>query len=338
MNSNKAQPRAPSAQDSTTPKQEKARPQSQRRDTGLPPLPPSRDSRLKRPIVAKRSGGPRTAEGRARSALNAIKHGGYVTEKGLALDFQATHSELISRLNPTGTVEEGVVHQLAIEIFRLTTLGKLEVERVQSAALFEVNLRELAQSLDYPWLDSHPHDLRDPPEPKVLRARLLGFLDAQLNSLRSQCASSPSQSDAQTIETLELACADLRARQSDDASQLYECADDEYAHEPAYLDELDRLMHVLASGHDLMSQGMGLPADVQPVVDYWLFRNQHRIQATRREMQVEQMILILTNENVRRARGHAMRHLDDCVRLLGLLQGKPVELGSVHARKRLRSP
>jgi hypothetical protein len=292
-----------------------------------------RDSRLKRPIVPKRSGGPRTAEGRARSSLNAIKHGGYVTAKSAALDFHDTHSELITRLNPKGAVEESVVHQLAIEIFRLTVLGKLEVERVQAAALFEVNLRELAQALGYPWIESHPHDLRDPPEPKVLRERLLRFLARHLSSLRSQCGTSHSESDSQTIELIELACADLRAQQED--GDLYEYADVEHASGPDYLEELDKHMHLLASGHSLLSQPMGLPTDTQPLVDYWLFRNRHRIEAARREMQVEQMILILTNENVRRARGHAMRHLDDCLRLLGLLQGKPVELGSVNARKRL---
>jgi hypothetical protein len=96
------------------------------------PPPWSQDSRLKRPLLSRRTGGPRTAEGRARSSLNAIKHGGYVTASSAALEFQATFSELVSRINPVGVVEEGVVNALAVELFRLSMLGKLDLERVQS--------------------------------------------------------------------------------------------------------------------------------------------------------------------------------------------------------------
>jgi hypothetical protein len=50
------------------------------------------DTRLKRPLTSRRSGGPLTAEGRARSSLNAIKHGGYVTASSAAQELQATFS------------------------------------------------------------------------------------------------------------------------------------------------------------------------------------------------------------------------------------------------------
>ena len=51
-----------------------------------------------RPLTSKRSGGPRTAEGWARSSLNAIKHGVYVTASSAAQEFQATFSELAHAL------------------------------------------------------------------------------------------------------------------------------------------------------------------------------------------------------------------------------------------------
>ena len=298
------------------------------------PPPLSQEPRLKRPLASRRSGGPRTAEGRARSSLNAIKHGGYVTAGSAALEFQATLSELISRINPVGVVEEGVVNSLAVELFRLSMLGRLELERVQSALHVEISTIELAQALEYPWIKTHPDELRNPPALTALRTRLGGFLASQLGSLLSQCGPKPSEPEARTIEALRLAVDDMQVGGADttdtgDAGQ----DDDAPFLEPAYLDELDRHMRELLRGNELLSNGMALPSDTQPLVDYWLLRNYHRIEVTRRELQVAKVIDVLTSEGARRARGHAMRQLDDCVRLLELLRGGPVDFGSAWRRQ-----
>ena len=52
---------------------------------GTPPKPTQRDPRLKRPLNSRRTGGLNTSEGRARSSLNPVKHGGYVTAKTAGL-------------------------------------------------------------------------------------------------------------------------------------------------------------------------------------------------------------------------------------------------------------
>lgn len=320
----------------TAPPPPSSRPESASRAQSATPsavFPPalSQDTRLKRPLASRSTGGPRTAEGRARSSLNAIKHGGYVTASSAAQEYQATFSELVSRINPVGVVEEGVVNSLAVELFRLSMLGKLELERVQSAVHAEVSTLELAQALEYPWTKTHPDELRNPPELKALRARVGSYLATQLGSLLSQCGTMPSAPEARTIEALRLAVDDMQISLDDDANDSGAGdahKDDGHHHEPAYIDELDRHMRELARGNELLSNGMALPSDTQPLVDYWLLRNYHRIEATRRDLQVAKLVEVLTSEGVRRARGHAMRQLDDCVRLLELLRGGPVDFGS----------
>ena len=74
--------------------------------------------------------------------------------------------------------------------------------------------------------------------------------------------------------------------------------------------------------------------DLQHLVDYWLLRNHSRVETTRRELQVAQMVMVLTNDGVRRARSQAMRQLDDCMHLLEILQGVPLDLGAT-SRDRL---
>jgi hypothetical protein len=296
----------------------------------MPPKPAEHDERLKRPLNSHRSGGPRSSEGRARCSLNAIKHGGYVTASSAALEYQQILSELTARVNPIGRVEEGLVESLAVELLRLSTLGKLEVERLQSAVNSEVSSLELAQALDYPWSSTHIDDLRNPPRPSTLRARLVTYFDSQLASLQAQCVPSPSDAESRAIEALRLAVEDLAANTQDDDTP------NDSITVPAYFDDLDLHMRAVASGHELLSNGMALPADLQPLVDYWLLRNYYRIETTRRELQVSQMVFVLTNDGVRRARSQAVRQLNDCIRLLELLRGSPLDLGSSR-RTRLAS-
>lgn len=293
----------------------------------LPPKPVARDARLKRPLNSNRTGGPRTSEGRARSSLNAVQHGGYVTAKSAGEDYQQQLDELTERINPVGAVEVSVVESLAVELLRLSLLGKLEVERLKSTVSAEVSTVELAQALDYPWAQTHPDELRNPPRLSTLRASLRSYFSAQLLSLAAQAGPSPSHADLQTIEALRLAVEELCAPAVDDNDEDDEAPGDSLL-DPAYLDDLDRYMRDVAGSDDLLRQGMALPADIQHLVDYWLLRNYHRIEAKRRELQVSQMVMVLTNDGVRRARSQAMRQLDDCMHLLELLQGVPLDLGT----------
>jgi hypothetical protein len=48
-----------------------------------------------------------------------------VTAKTAGLGYQQIPGELTQRINPVGAVEEGMVESIAIELFRLSILGKL---------------------------------------------------------------------------------------------------------------------------------------------------------------------------------------------------------------------
>ncbi len=183
----------------------------------MPPTPAAQDERLKRPLNSKRSGGPRSSEGRARCSLNAIKHGGYVTASSAALEYEQILSELTARVNPIGRVEEGLAESLAVELLLLSTLGKLEVERLQSAVNSEVSSLELAQALDYPQSSTHTDNLRNPPRSSSLQAQCLPSpSDAESRwrtlplTLRMTTRTTASQSPP-TLTTYTCTCVPLRA-------------------------------------------------------------------------------------------------------------------------------
>ena len=280
-----------------------------------------RDERLKRPLKSNRSGGPRTSEGRARSSLNAIKHGGYVTAKSASVAYQALRDELTIRISPIGAAEEGIVESLALELYSLTMLGRLEVERLQAATSAEVNLIELAQTLSYPWTRTHLEALRSPPSPSVLTARLLDFFEGHLHELEGQKAAGLSRADQLTVSAVGFFIDDLKNERL------------EGSQEPDYLECLDRHVLTLGTGHAMLADSMALAVDLHHLVDYWLFRNSHRIEATRRELQVGQMVRTLTDQHVGRARDLAHRHVQQCIELLELLQASPVDLGGKRIRR-----
>lgn len=84
---------------------------------------------------ARLSTGPKTAEGRATSRMNALKHG--LTARQMVLfdetteDFEAFFSEIIAALKPGDPVETQLAERIAVCAWRLRRSYRIE------AAMFE---------------------------------------------------------------------------------------------------------------------------------------------------------------------------------------------------------
>jgi hypothetical protein len=79
---------------------------------------------------SKRSGGPKTLEGKVASSRNAVKTGSYSSQIALSseeeADFKAFESEFMNDFEPLGVVESSMVHELAVLAWK-----KLRLERVE---------------------------------------------------------------------------------------------------------------------------------------------------------------------------------------------------------------
>ena len=79
---------------------------------------------------AQRSTGPRTADGKARVASNALKHG--LTGKQIVLpgedpaEFDSFRSDLIADLAPQGALEEILAEKIVADVWRLRRVPQLE--------------------------------------------------------------------------------------------------------------------------------------------------------------------------------------------------------------------
>ncbi len=82
-------------------------------------------------INGAKSRGPRTAEGKARSAQNALKHGLSAKKHVLLPDdsraeFKALEAALLEELRPEGALQTLLVHRLVAAAWRLARADRLE--------------------------------------------------------------------------------------------------------------------------------------------------------------------------------------------------------------------
>ncbi|MBK5293290.1 MAG: hypothetical protein JJE04_16655, partial [Acidobacteriia bacterium] len=78
--------------------------------------------------------GPNTPEGKARSSMNALKHGfsskKFIVISGQEDDFQQLQSDLIAEVRPEGALENTLFHQLLRDAW---TLHRVELRQVEMA-------------------------------------------------------------------------------------------------------------------------------------------------------------------------------------------------------------
>ncbi len=168
---------------------------------------------LKRPLNSSRTSDLNTSEDRARSSLNAVKHGGYVTAKTAGLGYQQILDELTQRINPVGAVDR----HLALSTLNAgqaggraaTVRGRRRGRHPRARAG-----ARLPPGADAPRRATQ----RNPPQ---LANRLATFLESQLASLHAQRGGSPSDSDLRTIVALRHAVLDMSVDDDDpDEAQL----------------------------------------------------------------------------------------------------------------------
>ena len=129
------------------------------------------DSRLKRPL-SKRSGGPRSRDGKAVASGNSLKHGAYST-RPVQLDlYHQKLNGVFDELSPSGVIAKTLCGDVAHSLAKLETINTYQRDLIYSAQHDGVSLSELARRLDFPWAQTHLVMLAEPPAQAVLQSQL----------------------------------------------------------------------------------------------------------------------------------------------------------------------
>ena len=119
----------------------------------------------KRPkrTLGRRSGGPRTPEGRASATKNSLTHGAYATRLPDTVEFLAYRDQARVELSPSGLLEATLSDALAHDAFKVDRLREIEMSRLIRAANKGLDTREIARRLNFPWAQTHHELLSQPP-------------------------------------------------------------------------------------------------------------------------------------------------------------------------------
>lgn len=124
---------------------------------------------------AKKSTGPKTAAGKARSRFNAVKHG--LTAREVVIPgedeeaFQQLHELLLAELAPEGILEAMLVDRVAVGFWRLRRIVRVEAG-IFAWNRYKIDLkRTMARTKDYQLVSGLEHlNPLSPSEHKVIMA------------------------------------------------------------------------------------------------------------------------------------------------------------------------
>ena len=106
-----------------------------------------------RPFARKRSGGPRTAAGKAVVAGNALSHGINASLVTLnsedPAEFDALFQGLVADFRPNGTIETHIVHRIAHLFWKQRRLDGYEHQQISQAASLEVKIEDIFKKMNF---------------------------------------------------------------------------------------------------------------------------------------------------------------------------------------------
>ena len=242
-----------------------------------PAIPP-RDSRIGRHEPIRRSGGPRTQEGRAVASRNALTHGAYAMPPSSSDEYGQHLVQTERYFNPSGPVQSHLVDQIAHEIWRLGTIGRYERCAVSMLEASEPGAALIASAVGFPYGPEH-HHLLCRPDDLVLRSRLSWRLDDMGLSAGEGLGPLP-----------ELARALRRPHPGPDIDA-----------EEALMRRVDDALRLGRSGGALHARLAG-PGGPELLAEYWVLRNHDAIARERWALVNARVLELLSRPALVRAR------------------------------------
>ena len=271
-----------------------------------------KDKLIKRPS-STRSGGPRSAAGRARAAENSLKHGAYIAQPRQSDVYHEKLLGVVQELKPLGEIAMTLCQDVAHELAKMQTLNAYERDQIYRAEHDGVSLMELSRRLDFPWAETHLDVLGTLHAQGVLRAQLLRAwrVLAKPPRAKSLGQGGGTKSEAKPPRSL-VTLPDQRV------AQLYQRACELLAlpglsdlmHEH-FFQEMDVVMLEARQGLSYLGRRISEGGQASALVAYWLLRNQGRILDAVNDLKNERTVAVLTDERMSRAKSSVQRGLRD---------------------------
>jgi len=262
------------------------------------------DLRLKRPLT-RRTGGPRSPEGKAIASKNSLAHGAYASVPPESVEFLAYLDKSRQELMPSGMVEGELAASVAFSAFKAQRLRDIEMGRVMRSGRRGLDTVQLANRVGFPWRETH-HELLAEPVNEILLQRLVGegWRRLAVPPKSGLAAGVSSIQDARVAAIYDEACRVLSMR---GLMQL--------AYEDFFM-RLDAVMLEARSGAGYLGRRVSSAGEELLLVHYWLYRNSARVNACNQELMEEMMLEVYADERIMRANAYVSTRIRNDIETL----------------------
>jgi hypothetical protein len=200
-------------------------------------------------------------------------------------------------------------------MWRSKQIQKYTIESVSSAELDEAQLLRLAELVEFPFDEKYLPILNFPPNDFELQKRLADFW--------REAVEVESRS-----EVVDIAFADDRLRAiHKQGLKIFEQKGMHPINHEDFFTAMDRVMLDAQAGVSSLGLKLRESGAIEPLVDYWIFRNRLKISAMRRRVLVVNALQILCDPNIERAQNSADRSLNNLLNSYWLLKNTEMSTG-----------
>jgi hypothetical protein len=225
------------------------------------------------------------------ASKNSTKHGAYAVIPPETQEFFTYADAVRVELQPMGLIEETLAYSCAHEAFKSSKIEEFERRRMRSSAQRDVSVQELANLTRFPWAETHLHCLAGTLNDVLLQQRICRAWKRLAVPPKSfGVGRLESMPDIRAAEIYEPGCQVLSQR---GLSQFME---------ESFFVKLDVVMHEARAGKNYLGQRIMDRSAELFLVEYWLYRNALGVEAIRRELLDEQVVDVLADEKLVRAK------------------------------------
>jgi hypothetical protein len=282
--------------------------------------------------LSRRSGGPKTAQGKAKASKNSIDHGAYAVKRPETDSYYA-YAELIHReLRPIGPLQQEMADSAAYDAFKSMRLREIERRDLLRAEQEQVSTKKLAELTGFPWADTH-HELLAEPINQALLQKSIHRSWRSFAAPKGDVGSPEGRStpDRMVVELYDEGC---KVLSSPGLVQFIE---------EGFFARLDVVMLEARTQQNYLGRRIHEQRSEMLLVQYWLYRNAARVSQCIHKLHDDKIVDVLSDERIVRAKAHVSNSLRNNIATLAALKGmKGRDLGDVYrsieqaANKRLR--
>lgn len=253
---------------------------------------PAVDKRLKRPL-SKRSGGPRTERGIAAASKNSLTHGAYATRLPDHPDFSTLAEEARAEFRPCGLIERTIVSSLAHEAYKSQRLDEMERCGMRGASERVADAQALARMLEFPWAQTHAELLLEPVNEQLLQRELyVAWRELAAPPAGAEPGEVVSVPDQRVLELYGQGC-----------ELLGSMGLVQFMNEGFFM-RLDVVIHEARGQQSYLGRRIAQGSGEMLLVHYWLYRNASRVTACVRQVLHGQVLEVMGDERLARARSY----------------------------------